>query len=497
MSKQEERVVLEKSIKPAGVLALAIGSIIGWGCFILPGSMMDKAGPVGAIIGLVLGALIMLIIAKSYGYMIQKVPVSGGEFAYAYNGFGRNHAYLCGWFLTLGYLSIVPLNATALALLANFTAPDLFTWGYLYTIAGSKIYFGEVALASGAMLIFGFLNYRGSKGVTGVQVYMVGLLVAAAILIAGGAISAETSTFSNLVPYFNPDVPTIAGIVSIIAIAPWLFVGFDTIPQAAEEYDFPPAKANKLIILSIAVGAGIYMLVLVATGVVFPWQKLASGDHVWPTGFAMQAAVGKAGLWFLVIAISMGICTGINGFYMATSRLLFSMSRAQVLPEWFMGVDKKTGVPKNAVVFTAAIALIAPWFGRNVIVWVVEMAALGTAFGYMYTCFGAFKETRKADGQNVEIPIKSGLALLGGLLSFGILLLLCVPGSPGFMAHESWYALAVWVALGAVFYAMQAKRYNSLSDARLDYLILDKEDAGAKAGESQVAGVKESATSVS
>lgn len=96
--------------------------------------MMEKAGPLGAIIGLTLGGLAMLVIAKSYGYMVQKVPVSGGEFAYAYNGFGRYHAYVCGWLLTLGYLSIVPLNATALSLLAKFIAPDLFTTGYLYSL---------------------------------------------------------------------------------------------------------------------------------------------------------------------------------------------------------------------------------------------------------------------------------------------------------------------------------------------------------------------------
>lgn len=142
MKSQEERVVLEKSLSPAGVLALAIGSIIGWGSFILPGSMMQQGGPLGAVLGIALGGLAMLVIGKSYGYMVEKVPVSGGEFAYAYNSFGRYHAYICGWFLTLGYLSIVPLNATALSLLAKFIAPELFTRGYLYTLAGSKIYAG-------------------------------------------------------------------------------------------------------------------------------------------------------------------------------------------------------------------------------------------------------------------------------------------------------------------------------------------------------------------
>lgn len=472
---QEKRVVLEKSLHPAGVLALAIGSIIGWGCFILPGILMEKAGPLGAVIGLTLGGLAMLIIAKSYGYMVQKVPVSGGEFAYAYNGFGRYHAYVCGWLLTLGYLSIVPLNATALSLLAKFIAPDVFTTGYLYTLGGSEIYFGEVALASSAILIFGYLNYRGSEKVANVQVYMVALLVAAVFVIAGGAGFADISSISHLSPGFNPDVPPLLGILSVLAIAPFLFVGFDTIPQAAEEYDFAPAKANMLIRVSILVGGLMYVMVLLATGVVFPWQQLVAESQVWPTGYAMNVAIGRLGIVFLVVAISMGICTGINGFFMATSRLVFSMGRAKVLPAWFIGVDKKSGSPKNAVLFTGAMALIAPWCGRNVIVWVVDMAALGTAFGYMYTCLSAYKETRKHDGMDVEIPIKSSTALMGGLVSLGVLLLICVPGSPGFMSLESWYAFGVWVAMGGLFYLFQAKEYSTLSDSQLDYLILDKD----------------------
>ena len=479
MSHQEERAKLNKSLSPAGVLSLAIGSIIGVGCFILPGNFMIKSGPIGAAIAIFLGAIVMYVIAKSYGYMVEKVPVSGGEFAYSYNGFGRYHAFICGWFLTLGYLTIVPLNGTALAIIFKFVAPTLFAKGHLYSVAGSDIYMGEILLATAGIAIFGFLNYKGSKGVGNVQVYMVGLLVISVGIIAGGTFTAESSHIANMFPAFNPEVPKISGILSVMAVAPFLFVGFDTIPQAAEEYDFPPAKANLLIVSSILIGAAIYIAVLLSTAVVFPWQQLVAEKHNWYTGFAVETAIGRTGLLFVTAAIAMGICTGINGFYMATSRLFFSMARAKVLPRWFTVIDEKSGVPKNAVLFTACLSLIAPWFGRTVLIWIVDMCALGTAFGYMYTCFAAYKETRKPDGANVQIPLNSTVALLGGLFSAGILLLLTVPGSPGFMSRESWVACIVWVAMGAVFYFLQAKEYAALTDEELDYLILDKKPAAS------------------
>ena len=116
----EQRVELQKSLRPLHVASLALGCIIGWGCFVLAGDFLARAGPLGAAIGLGVGAALMLLIVESYAPLVERFPVAGAEFAHAYYAAGRYHAYLCGWFLTLGYLSIIPLNATALALLGKF-----------------------------------------------------------------------------------------------------------------------------------------------------------------------------------------------------------------------------------------------------------------------------------------------------------------------------------------------------------------------------------------
>lgn len=52
-----EQVKLEKSLSPLQVCALALGSIVGWGCFVLPGDMfLPQAGPVGTLLGFFVGA---------------------------------------------------------------------------------------------------------------------------------------------------------------------------------------------------------------------------------------------------------------------------------------------------------------------------------------------------------------------------------------------------------------------------------------------------------
>lgn len=468
----EERVELQKGLKQSNVWAIALGTIIGFGCFVLPGDWIQKAGPVGTALGLFLGGLMMLVIGKSYGFMVSNFPVAGGEYAYSYQKFGRNHAFACGWLLTLGYLSVVPLNATALPILAKFVAPHLFTRGYLYTVAGWKVYTFEIMIASSAILVFGFLNYKGVQVMGSIQLLMVILLVGSVALLGGGSFLKSGLEGGNLQPLYAPDKTPLASILAILAIAPWAYAGFDTIPQASEEFGFSPKKALKLIILAILIGAVMYAIVTLGTAVVFPWQELVARKPMWATGESMKASMGFLGLIFLITGVTMGIFTGINGFYLATSRLLFSMGRSKALPAWFAKVHPKYKTPYNAIFFTLLISMVAPWFGRQVILWILDMSAVGTAVGYSYTCLAAYFLSKAYWGGWSKTS-----HFIGFLFALGFLVLLCVPGMPAFMGPQSWVAFALWVGMGITFYTFQAKQYRRLPKKELDYLILGKKAA--------------------
>lgn len=119
---------IKKSMGPGSIWAVAVGSIIGWGCFIQGGLWTERAGgTLPLFLGFLAGGLLMIVVGYSYSYMIAKFPVAGGEFAYAYKGFGRTASYICGWMLSLGYLSIVALNATALPVLASYIFQECLT----------------------------------------------------------------------------------------------------------------------------------------------------------------------------------------------------------------------------------------------------------------------------------------------------------------------------------------------------------------------------------
>lgn len=474
-----ERAQLKRHLNPWHIGALALGCIIGFGCFVLPGDFLLEAGPAGASLGILLGGALMVAIAWSYGVMVQRFPVAGGEFCFAYFAVGRHHAYICGWFLSLGYLAIVPLNATALAVLGKFLFPGLFAQGYLYSIAGFEVYVGEVVLASAAVVLFGIFNYRGARMVGASQLVMVAALVGAVVLVASGSLLSPDASLANLQPAFSPDRSALAGVLSILAIAPWLYVGFDTLPQAAEEFDFPPSKSFFLMVGAIISGGLLYVTVLLSTAIDMPWPELVASRHPWATGYVVQNTLGTPGLAVLSTAVCMGIFTGINGFFLASSRLIFSMSRARILPDWFGRVHTGYGTPSNAILFVAALSLAAPWFGRQAITWVVDMAAVGTAIGYLYTCYAALVLLR----QRQAPAYRAALAVVGVVASTGFIVLLCVPGMPGFMAWPSWVALSAWVLMGALFYSYRVRAFGRLSDRERDQLVLGEvlESTAAKA----------------
>ena len=397
----EQKVQLEKKLSPVNVWSLALGCIIGWGAFVMPGNtFLVKAGPLGTAIAMAAAALIMCIIANNYHFMINKYPVAGGEFTYTNMAFGERHAFVCSWFLGLSYLAIVPLNATALALIGRNLMNNIFQVGFHYSVAGYDIYLGEIILAEAALLLFAFLSIRGVKFAGIFQTGLVFALVGGVLIVTAAALLNPNVTFSNLHPAFTPGVSGIGGILAVVAVAPWAFVGFDTIPQAAEEFRFSPRKTKSIMVLSIIFGASVYVILNTVTAMVIPEGYATWADYIadlpnlegvlsLPTFHAGQQLLGTWGLIFLGVAVLGAILSGIIGFYMATSRLLYSMSKEKVLPAWFGKLDPRFKTPSNAILFVLVIALAAPFFGRTALGWIVDMSSIGAAIGYGYTSLAA------------------------------------------------------------------------------------------------------------
>lgn len=470
---------LQRKLSPLNVWALALGSIIGWGAFVMPANtFLPNAGPLGTAIAMAAGALIMIVIAFNYSYMINRFPVAGGEFTFTNASFGPTCGFLCAWFLGLSYLAVVPLNATALALIGRNLFPNLTQWGYLYSVEGYSIYAGEILLAILALVIFAVLSIRGISVAGKLQTVLALSLVACVFLLAIAAFFSPYFSASNLNPSFSLNAEgksSLGGILAVVAVAPWAFVGFDSIPQASEEFNFSHKKSRVIMILSILFGGALYIILNTITAAVLPdgytsWvpyiadcakdtlPESLSGMTALPTFNAARLILGTPGLVILGIALFCAVLSGIVGFYMATSRLLYSMSKDHVLPGWFGRLHPRYKTPMNAIIFVMIISLFCPWFGRTVLNWIVDMSSIGAAIGYCFTSAAAFVQMQR--NKDASAPMKVN-AILGVIFSLCFIALLIIPNQWAYLGPQSRIALVVWVVMGAIFYIYSRRKKAS------------------------------------
>ena len=168
-----------------------------------------------------------------------------------------------------------------------------------------------------------------------------------------------------------------------------------------------------------------------------------------PTFNAAYILLGNSGLFFLGAAVLAAILSGIIGFYMATSRLLYSISKEGLLPEWFGVLHGDYKTPMNAILFIMLISMIAPFFGRTALGWIVDMSSLGAAIGYGYTSAAAYKFAKEEN--NIFISCTGIIGSIMGLV-FSVLLLIPIPFLNCSLGKESYFCLAIWIILGYYFY---------------------------------------------
>lgn len=469
--KKVDRGDLQQNLSEKFVWAIAYGSCIGWGSFILPGDWISQSGSIAAAIGITIGALLMIIIGVSYGALVKHFPVSGGAFAFSYLSFGRYVSFFSSWFLTFGYICVVALNATAFSLLLKFMMPGVLEHGKLYTIAGWDVYITEIIIATALLLLFTFITIRGAQVSGSLQYYFCVAMVVVVLLMFFGSFFGSGFSLSNLQPLAEEKKGWFTSIIMIVAVAPWAYVGFDNIPQTAEEFDFAPNKTFKLIVYSLLAAAGTYVLMILYTG----WLSShgAENSDLWATGAVTQQSFGYIGLFVLAVAITMGIFTGLNGFLMSSSRLLFSMGRSGIMPSVFSKIHPRFKTPYVAILFLGALTLIAPWLGRTALTWIVDMSSTGVSVAYLVTCLSATKLFSFNKESNTYAPIYKSFAIVGSIFAFIFLGLLLIPGSPAALSTPSYIALIVWLVLGLAFFVVRYPKLKNMDKDELSRLILD------------------------
>ena len=451
---------LKRNLSPMNVWALAFGCMIGWEIFAMPADrLLPNAGPFGTLLAVLITMGIMLLIAANYHYMINRYPSVGGVLTFSRMAFGREHAFLCAWFLSLAYIVVIPLNATALSVIGRSLLGNLYPDGLRYRMMDTDIYLCEILVTAAVLILTGLLCIRGGQMVGRLQTGLVGILLLGIAVFAVALVIQPGILFAGLNPVYVPERNHELQILTVVTMAPLMFAGFDTISHMSEEFWFSPKKSFSIMAWAILLGGIVYIVLTLMNTAIVPeefsnWydynqnMERMSGEEAVPIFYAIYQLLGDAGP---VIAGIVGIAasvTGMVGFYMAASRILFSMTSDHILPQWFGRLNHHR-TPGHAILFIMAVSLPVILLGYDSIEWLSELAALGALIGFGYTSASAYKFAKEEENERVKLT-----GMLGVILSvlFGLLLLIPNPLAVCSLGQEAYAVLTVWSILGFVFY---------------------------------------------
>lgn len=442
------------------VWALSIGCAVGWGAFVMPGTtFLPLAGPVGTALGMAIGAVIMLIIGMNYHFLMNRYPNSGGTLTYSIHAFGSDHGILSAWFLVLVYIAIMWANATAVVLIVRNLFGGIFQWGFHYQIAGYHVYLGEVLLTIVIILLLG-LTCAYSKRIAVLIQTVMAIVLVLGVCICFVIVFQRCGGLSKLTPAFAPNGKShFEQIADIVFLAPWAFVGFESVSNSTQEFKFSPKSAIKIILAALIAGGACYILLVFIAVADRPADYATWVDYIdnignldgyagIPTFYVANKILGKAGLVLLGITVTAGIVTGLIGNLIAVSRLMYAMAEYKILPAWFGKLDAK-GNPRNSIRVLVMISVPVALVGRAAIGWIVDVNTIGALIAYAYTSAAAYKLAKSEKNTIVRV---TGLFGLGISLLF--LLYFLVPNiwTVSRLSTESYLILIIWSILGFLFF---------------------------------------------
>ena len=462
------------------ILVIAFGAMIGWGWVVSTGGWIEKGGVIGAALGFVIGGIMIFFVGLTYAELTAAMPQCGGEHVFSFGAMGSTGSFICTWMIVLGYVSVACFEACAFPTIITYLWPG-FLKGYMYTVAGFDIYASWLITAIVIAFLIMLINIIGAKTAAILQTVLTciiggaGILLIVASVINGTVDNLDGQIFAGTTAGVN-----IKAIIGVAAMSPFYFIGFDVIPQAAEEINVPPKKIGNILILSVVLAVIFYAFVIIAVGFVMnPGDIIASQEATGlVTADAMAAAFNTKIMAKVIIVGGMcGIVTSWNSFLLGGSRAMYSMAESYMIPKFFAKLHPKHKTPVNALILIGILTMLAPFAGRKMLVWISDAGNFGCCFAYCMVAL-SFMILRKKEPdmpRPYKVPCYKFFGTMAVIMSGFMVAMYCIPGSGGNLILQEWLMVLGWSALGVVFYVVCKVKYKESFGTLVE--IISDEDA--------------------
>ena len=329
------------------VIAMGVGGMVGGGIFSVLGLAIAQAGH-AAPIAFALGGIIALLTGLSYARLGLQFQSDGGSFTFLEHAFeNRNLAGIGGWLLLVGYVGTMALYAYTFGVYGAAMLGD----------AGRSSPALPHFLESLVLLAFLGVNLYGVKA-SGTSELLI-VTVKVLILLLFAIIGLFYARPDHLLPVFNQ------GHLGVLMGSALIFVayeGFELIPNAVNEMEYPERNLKRGILWSIGITICIYVLVsIVAVGNLLPAEISRYGEYA--LAEAAKPFLGQAGFLLIGLAALFSTASAINATLFGTARLGMVMATDHALPHVFGFRRRQNNIPWVSLIvisgFTLAFANLA------------------------------------------------------------------------------------------------------------------------------------------
>ncbi|MEV7006274.1 amino acid permease [Streptosporangium sp. NPDC051022] len=461
---------LRKDLSAIDLTVFGIGVIIGTGIFVLTGRVArDLAGPAVAL-SFVVAGIVCALAALCYAEFASTVPVAGSAYTFSFATLGEFPAWIIGWDLLLemalaAAVVSVGWSGYLTSLLDSLGIP-LPGW-----IAGEGATFNLpaalIVLILTAVLVAGVkLSSRVNLVIVTIKIAVVLLVIFVGLFFVRGA---------NYTPFIPPAEPTPAvkglaapliqvlfgvtpvafgvfGIFSAAAIVFFAYIGFDIVATAAEETRNPQRDLPIGIIASLAVCTVLYVAVSLVVVGMQPYGQLSESA---PLADAFKAVGQTWAATLISIGALAGLTTVVMILLLGQSRVLFAMSRDNLLPRGLAKVHPRFGTPARITVMMGVIVAILA--GLVPLSTIAELVNIGTLFAFVVVSIAVviLRRTRPDLPRSFRTPLVPLVPILSVLACVYLMINLPV---------ETWIRFVVWMLLGVVIYAAYGYRHSRVAE---------------------------------
>jgi basic amino acid/polyamine antiporter, APA family len=427
---------LARKLRLADFFSLGFGTMIGVGWLVVMDDWLVRGGPLGAILGFVIGGAVLLPIGLVYGHLVQAIPDAAGEIAYTAAVFPRSISFATGWMMLLAYFIVCPWEAVAMGRIAGYLFPALNSLE-VYRIAGRPAYLPHLAIGLTLTAFLTLLNFRGIRLSASFQNWTTfGVILLVLSFVSAGVTHGSAANFQ---PLFHGSA--LVSVLLVLQIVPYFMTGFESVGKASEEAsaDFQPRRFMVAILLAILVGVAFYVTVIAAVAYVAPWRTLV--HERFATAVAFERALGSQGIVRLIMtAALLSLLKVFNGNLVAASRLLFALGRRGLTDQRLGHVHPINRTPSTAVVCIGVATALVMFAGESLLVPISEVGSLASALGWMASCAAFLRMQPSTWGR--------AAAATGLIVTSAMVLMKVLPAVPGHFTTYEWIALAVWAVIG-------------------------------------------------